>query len=61
MADAGTVTEADCTVDMTATVLVRTPGSERVGEAMLDLLGADVSVIVPTVASSDSKLLARGF
>ncbi len=61
MADAVTVTESDWTVDMTATGLIRTPGSERVAEARFDLLGADVIVIVPTVASADSKLLARGF
>jgi len=61
MADAVTVTESDWTVDMTATGLVRTPGSERVAEVRFDLLGADLIVIVPTVASADSKLLARGF
>ena len=61
MADAVVVTESDWTVDMTATGLVRSPGAERVAEARFDLLGADVIVIVPTVASADSKLLARGF
>lgn len=61
MADAVVVTESDWTVNMTATGLVRSPGSNRVAEARFDLLGADVIVIVPTVASADSKLLARGF
>lgn len=61
MADAVTVTESDWTVDMTAAGLVRSPSGNRVAEARFDLLGADLIVIVPTVASADSKLLARGF
>jgi hypothetical protein len=61
MADAVTVTESDWTVDMTAAGLVRSPGGERVAEVRFDLLGADLIVIVPTVVSADSKLLARGF
>ena len=61
MADAVTVTESDWTVDMTAAGLVRTPGLNRLAEVRLDLLGADVIVIVPTTVDADSKLLARGF
>lgn len=61
MADAVTVTESDWTVSMSANNNIRSPGNERVAEARFDLLGADVIVIVPTVASADSKLLARGF
>ncbi len=40
---------------------VQSPASDRVAETRFDLLGADVIVIVPTVASADSKLLARGY
>jgi hypothetical protein len=61
MADAVTVTESDWTVDMTAGQNIRSPSGNRVAEARFDLLGADLIVIVPTVASADSKLLARGF
>jgi len=61
MADAVVVTESDWTVDMSSGNKTRSPGSNRVAEVRFDLLGADVIVIVPTVASADSKLLARGF
>jgi hypothetical protein len=61
MADAVVVTESDWTVDMTTGNKVRSPGNNRVAEARFDLLGADLIVIIPTVASADSKLLARGF
>ena len=57
MADAVTVTASD----WTATITTASPGSERVAEARFDLLGADVIVAVATVASADSKLLAKGY
>ena len=57
MADTVVVTPSDWTKDWTSS----SPASERVAEAFIDLMGADVIVIVPTVASADSKLLARGF
>jgi hypothetical protein len=57
MADAVVITASDWTKDWTSS----SPGAERVAEAFIDLMGADVIVIVPTVASADSKLLARGF
>ena len=57
MADAVTVTESD----WVAEVFKKNPSGNRVAEASFDLMGADVIVIVPTVASADSKLLARGF
>lgn len=57
MADTVVVTPSDWTKDWTSS----SPASERVAEVFIDLMGADVVVIVPTVASADSKLLARGF
>lgn len=57
MADAVTVTSSDWVKAWTST----TPSGNRVAEASIDLMGCDVIVIVPTVASADSKLLARGF
>lgn len=57
MADAVTVTAGEWTKDWTS----KSPGSERVAEARIDLIGADLIVIVPTAASADSKLLAKGF
>lgn len=57
MADAVTVTASDWAKEWASS----SPGGERVAEATIDLMGADLIVIVPTVASADSKLLARGF
>ena len=57
MADAVTVTVSD----WTASITTKTPSGNRVGEVRVDLLGADVIVVVPTVASADSKLLAKGY
>lgn len=37
------------------------PTGELVAEAMVDLMGANIIVAVPTVASADSRLHARGF
>lgn len=37
------------------------PGSELVAEATIDLLGIDVLVLVPTVASANCKLMAKGY
>ena len=37
------------------------PTGERVAEAAVDIMGVDVVVIVPTVISADSKLIAKGF
>lgn len=37
------------------------PGSELVAEATIDLMGCDVLVIVPTTASANCKLLAKGY
>lgn len=40
---------------------VASPGAELVAEATIDLIGADVLIAVPTVASCDAKLLGKGF
>ncbi len=61
MADTLVVTESDWTVDMTVTGIVKSPTGNRLAEGRLDLLGADVLVLVPTVVTADCKLLARGF
>lgn len=37
------------------------PTGDRVAEAAVDLMGADLIVIVPTVASADCKLIGKGF
>lgn len=37
------------------------PGSELVAEAKIDLMGADIIVAVPTTASADCKLIAKGY
>ncbi len=48
--------------DSTATLISKgTVDSDRTCEASIDLQGADVLVIVPTICDSDSKLLAKGF
>ena len=57
MADAVTITSSDWAKDWNSA----SPSGNRVAEATIDLMGADVVVIVPTVASADSKLLGRGF
>ena len=57
MADTLAVTASDWTKDWTS----KSPTGERVAEAFIDLMGADIIVIVPTVATADSKLLTRGF
>jgi hypothetical protein len=57
MADTLVVTESDWTKEWTST----SPTGNRVAEATIDIMGADLIVIVPTVVSADSKLLARGF
>lgn len=57
MADAVTVTASD----WVSVWKSASPGSERVANARIDLEGADLIVIVPTVASADSKLLVRGY
>ena len=57
MADTATFTASD----WTNTATTASPTGNRVAEVKIDLLGADVLVVVPTVASADSKLLVRGF
>ena len=59
MADTLVVTASDWEADLALNL--KSPGGDRVAADRFDLLGADVIVIVPTVASADSKLLARGF
>ncbi|GAG12617.1 unnamed protein product, partial [marine sediment metagenome] len=49
------------TSDWIKTVTPVSPTGNRVAEVMLDLAGADVVVIVPTVASADAKLIGKGF
>ena len=41
--------------------IVSNPGQNRVAEAFIDLMGADLVVIVPTEISANAKLIARGF
>lgn len=57
MADAVTVTASD----WVRSFATKSPSGNRLAEASVDVMGADVLVIVPTVASADSKLLIRGF
>lgn len=57
MADAVTVTASDWTKAWSD----KSPGGERVAEASIDLMGADLIVAVPTTASADCKLIVKGF
>lgn len=57
MADAVTVTAADWTKSWGSA----SPGSNQVAEAAIDIMGADLLVMVPTVASSDCTLLVKGY
>ncbi len=57
MADAVTVTSYCWTKSWSSS----TPGSELVAEATIDLMGADILVIVPTVSDCNSRLLFKGF
>ena len=38
-----------------------TPGSNQVAEASIDLMGADLIVVVPTTVSANCKLLMKGY
>ncbi len=57
MADAVTVTSYCWTKSWSSA----TPGSELVAEATIDLMGADILVVVPTVSDCNSRLLFKGF
>ena len=57
MADTVTVTGSDWPESWESS----SPTGNRIAEASIDAIGADVIIIVPTVASADSRLLARGF
>ncbi|KKL55224.1 hypothetical protein LCGC14_2257550 [marine sediment metagenome] len=57
VADAVTITASDWVKSWVS----KSPGSERVASAEIDLEGADVMIVVSTTASADSKLIAKGF
>jgi hypothetical protein len=57
MADTVVVTSSDWAKSWSSS----SPTGNRVAEAWIDVMGADVIVIVPTTVDADSKLLARGF
>ena len=57
LADTLTVTSSDWTRDITST----SPTGNRVAEALVDLAGADVLVLVGSVVTADCKLLGKGF
>ena len=58
MAQSVTVTSLE---NLKTWVPTGTVDSDRTCEAALDVVGADVLVIVPTTCSADSKLLIKGF
>lgn len=58
MADAVAITEGYSSV---RSWLSASPGNDGVAEGELDVTGADVIVIVPTVVSANSKLLITGY
>ena len=47
--------------DWTKSATVASPVGNRVAEGRIDLIGADVLILVPTTVTADCKLLARGF
>lgn len=61
MADQVTVTEGDTTAQPSANWKSRSVADDRVAEASIDLQGADVLIIVPTVVGSDCKLYGKAY
>lgn len=57
VADAVTITTSDSIKSWGSA----SPGSNRSAQAEVDVAGADVMIIVSTVASADSKLLVKGY
>lgn len=58
MADAVTKTASDGWIEAWGVV---SPGSDRVARGAVNVMDADVLVTVPTVASANCKLLAKGY
>lgn len=58
LADAVTVTAYDWAKSWGS---AGTADSERTAEAAIDIMGADLIVVVPTTASADCKLLVKGY
>lgn len=57
MADQVSVTQGDTTVDWNS----ESAADDRVAEAVIDLQGSDILVIVPSTSACDSKLLGKGY
>ena len=57
LADTLVVTESDWAMSVTT----KSPTGNRVAETTVDLMGADIMVIVPTAAAGDCKLLGKGY
>jgi len=57
LADAVTVTAADWAKSWGSA----SPGSDQCAEAAIDIMGADLVMVVPTTASADCKLIVKGY
>lgn len=57
LADAVTVTAADWAKSWGSA----SPGSDQCAEAAIDIMGADLLVVVPTTVTADCKLLVKGY
>ncbi len=57
LADTVTVTSSDWPFSWTT----KSPTGNRVAETVIDLMGTDVLIAVPTTVSADCKLIAKGF